>query len=219
MDEVREAIRQIGAKYQPPIHDMDELVRQRSRRRVRNKLFISGLAFLIAGSGAAVALRAFPVGIGGDKPDVRTASSSCEVDPVLGYRLQVEPLHGPVGSLVTVTGPLPLYGEEGVYVGPPDWVEAWWNLNPDWSESPYFTDGRAAVPLVETVPVNWLGKVDTSGSTCLSLQFQVPDVPPGVYPIVVNYGDDAGFAAYPMAEFVVNPLPGPCDPECPSGDG
>jgi hypothetical protein len=142
-------------------------------------------------------------------PEPGIASGNCEVDPTEGYRPQLNVEEGEAGTWVTASGPLPLYGQEQEYVGPPDWIELWWNLDAQHYDSPYVVDGRLPVPKVAGLPVAWLAKVDTSTSICFQVDFRVPDVPEGAYEVVAILGEGECLAALGAMQFVVTSTEAP----------
>ncbi|HEX2295717.1 MAG TPA: hypothetical protein VHN37_10455 [Actinomycetota bacterium] len=121
------------------------------------------------------------------------------------YAPAVTPAEGPAGSEATVSGPLPLYGKSGRYRGPAGKkVELWWNLVPSryttavsfGSSSPEpqaARDGRALM----------VGRTRLRGECRFAIDFDVPAVAPGAYPLVaIGYGE-RGAAKLPPMRFRV----------------
>jgi hypothetical protein len=60
MNEVREAIERVGARFSPSGDGFDDLSRLRKRARVRRRLMAAALALTVAAGGLILAVRAFP---------------------------------------------------------------------------------------------------------------------------------------------------------------
>jgi hypothetical protein len=124
-----------------------------------------------------------------------------------GYVPEVMPASGVAGTETTVTGEFP-HGEPGPGGYPvesgAEWVEVWWNLDPSepggWSSAlPGGEDPIAAEP----GPVFKLGRVDVTDSCTYELSFEIPDMEPGVYPIVVLYMNQESAASFQPAHLEV----------------
>ena len=119
--------------------------------------------------------------------------------PVEGqYHASLTPSSGPAGSSVQVSGPRPLYNydESPPFDSSPLTFEVWWNVTPDqWERLLPSWTGPSPSP---TGPGNvvLVGEVTTEPVCEFQLQFTVPDVPPGSYPIVVMEIWDGGGALY-----------------------
>jgi hypothetical protein len=111
------------------------------------------------------------------------------------YETTLSRSSGPQGSVVTVSGHLPVIGEDGSYGGQTaKRVEAYWNLD--------FVKWFSALtgspsPSIAGSPVRLLGRQGVAGSCRYELRVRIPAVEPGKYPIEVLYGtgkSDASFA-------------------------
>ena len=118
------------------------------------------------------------------------------------YRPSAAPSFGEPGSTVTVSGPLPQRGKDGLPGDPITRVTAWWNLDPErwWTAVERPPAPRPADPGI----VRLLEEADVSGECDFELRFTVPDVEPGTYQVVVIYESSApsgpGHAAFePMS--------------------
>jgi hypothetical protein len=120
-----------------------------------------------------------------------------------GYVPEITPTSRVAGSQATVSGEFP-HGEPGPAGYPveadTEWVEVWWNLDPSepggWSSAlPGGEDPIAA----NSGPVFKLGRVDVTGSCTYELSFEIPDVEPAVYPVVVLQMDPESAAAFQPA--------------------
>jgi hypothetical protein len=120
-----------------------------------------------------------------------------------GYVPEVTSTSGVAGGQATVSGEFP-HGEPGPGGYPVEadreWVEVWWNLDPSepggWSSAvPGGEDPVAA----NAGPVFKLGRVDVTGSCTYELSFEIPDVKPAVYPVVVLQVDPESAAAFQPA--------------------
>jgi Tol biopolymer transport system component len=108
----------------------------------------------------------------------------CPVPARGGYGASLSPSSSAPGDTVTVEGPMPFRHEDGSYdTSGETKMVAWWNASPnDWEHlSPIAT---VAPSPVGTGPVLRLGEGGT-GACSFAIQFNVPDVPPGAYPVVV----------------------------------
>lgn len=102
---------------------------------------------------------------------------------------------GPRGSVVTLSGHLPVTGEDGSYGGQTaQRVEVYWNL--DFGKWFSALTGSPS-PSIAGSPVRLLGRQGVAGSCRYEVRARVPAVRPGKYPIEVLYGtgkSDASFA-------------------------
>jgi WD40 repeat protein len=96
------------------------------------------------------------------------------------YDVTLSRTQGSPGTLVTVSGPT-LRGEDGRWA-PMDGLEVWWN------------DPQLAGPEVEQDATHLKVATQDPGDVCrFEVAFDVPDVPPGSYPVVVRFYNDEGY--------------------------
>jgi hypothetical protein len=89
-----------------------------------------------------------------------------------------------VGSALAVSGQVPSYGPDGTFVPPHGQIQVWWNLDPDAWES---VAGRPSPYPSPSLPgsVLLLSARDMAGACTYDIEVSVPDVSPGVYPVVI----------------------------------
>lgn len=109
----------------------------------------------------------------------------CPFSPSRWSFLNVD--HGATGDTVTAFGPT-LRGEDGFYF-PATAIELWWNERVD------HTDEETVRPVDGVVPflVASQEEGEVRGTCEYELKFQVPDVPPGLYPIAVRVYHEGGY--------------------------
>jgi hypothetical protein len=101
----------------------------------------------------------------------------------VGYAVNVQPTTGAPGSEVVVTGNTPLFAPSGKYLGPSGKIGFWFNLPWNAWENIYST-----LPPPSTnagMPVLHLGEALVQGRCSYRVTFTVPDMPPGIYPLVL----------------------------------
>jgi hypothetical protein len=102
-----------------------------------------------------------------------------------GYGAELSIETGMPGYTATISGPTPFQREDGSY-SPTDEAAmvAWWNAAPDdWALLASFST-TPPPPAVGDSPLLHLGE-DRLGACSFVIRFTVPDVAPGLYPIVV----------------------------------
>jgi hypothetical protein len=113
----------------------------------------------------------------------------CPMPATGGFGATPSANEGAPGETVTIDGPMPFQHEDGSYDHAGDnFMSAWWNASPDdWEHLSSFS---TATPSPATSgPLLRLGE-SGRGACSFSITFTVPDVPPGVYPIVVMQESD-----------------------------
>ncbi|MGI8519842.1 MAG: hypothetical protein ACR2MC_04445 [Actinomycetota bacterium] len=126
-----------------------------------------------------------------------------------GYRIELSESSGARGSTIEVTGPTPIYTEDGSYRAPDGEIHLWWNADPEAWES-LLPGGDEPVP-DKPGEVLLVGTGQLAGTCTFRTSFTVPDVPPGDYTIVsvnlVNPEHRENFGAalfgWPAATFEV----------------
>lgn len=95
------------------------------------------------------------------------------------------PTQGGPGDQVELTGPMPFQHEDGSYDTSGDTIiVAWWNADPkDWVDLVSFSTGPLPSPAGQG-PLLRLGEGGRDACS-FTIPFEVPDVPPGEYPIVL----------------------------------
>jgi hypothetical protein len=117
------------------------------------------------------------------------------------YTTAISPSSGPPGSVVVVSGSLPVVEEDGTYGGQTaTHVDAYWNLDfrkwwTAWTSSP--------LPSIAGSPVRHLGKQNVAKLCRYRLRITIPSVAPGRYPIEVLSGNAQGTASFAPAPFQV----------------
>jgi hypothetical protein len=159
------------------------------------------------------------IGVGGAAASVLVASSAGRISPATAtaqqaqseldcttpssadLALQLSTTRGQTGDVVTVQAALPTLGEGGVEASPTTKVDVWWNLAEDTWWTAFTGDPVAASDGSATE----LASADVSTGDCaFAVDFVVPAVPVGVYPIMVLYEDEEGGAsAYAPIDFEV----------------
>jgi Tol biopolymer transport system component len=125
-----------------------------------------------------------------------------------------------VGSSVTISGPVPIYGENGSFTpyDPGDTVQFWWNLDPNQWDSAITTGGPS--PAVPGASVQSLGEKSIVNTCSYELTFTVPDVPVGTYPIIGLYMGGDGVASLTPVSIHVGPTsPGVLSTQTKIADG
>ncbi len=110
--------------------------------------------------------------------------SRCPRRPAGGYGITFTGTSGTAGSILTATGPIPHYRENGSYARAGGGIQIWWNVSPkDWA---YLTPGSTVQPSpAASGEVRLLASL-SSGSACrFTVAFRVPEAIPGSYPILV----------------------------------
>lgn len=106
-----------------------------------------------------------------------------------GYRIELSESSGPPGSTVEVSGPTPIYAEDGSYRPPDGEIQLWLNADPEAWHS-VLPGGDEPVP-DKPGEVRLLGTAQLAGTCAFSTTFTVPDFPAGSYLIVpVNFGGE-----------------------------
>jgi hypothetical protein len=108
---------------------------------------------------------------------------------------------GPPGSVVTVSGHLPVLGEDGSYSGQTaKRVEAYWNLDFDkW----YSALTGSPSPSIAGSPVRLLGRQGVAGSCRYAMLVRIPAVRSGRYPIEVLLGTGKSQSSFAPVTFRV----------------
>jgi hypothetical protein len=106
-----------------------------------------------------------------------------------GFGATPSATEGAPGDTVTITGPMPFQHEDGSYLRTGgNFMSAWWNASPDDWE--YLSSFSTIEPSPANAgPLLSLGE-GGRGACSFSIAFTVPDVPSGVYPIVVLQESD-----------------------------
>lgn len=119
---------------------------------------------------------------------METSSASppdCLPPPNGSYAPLMEPSAGTSGTLVTISGSIPMFGLTGEYI-PTKKVRFWWNLDPEQWPTALTSAPRAAIP----GPVAFLGEADVTNDCDYTLQFSVPHGPAGTYPVIGLHSDE-----------------------------
>ncbi len=170
---------------------LESILRRGETRQRRKRVFTALVAIFIAFGGigfGVVALEGMGEGDSTSAAPVsslssaRTNATPPDCPPVeQGQDWSMDSASGVPGSLVTVSGPVPLFGEDGKYA-PSDKIEVWWNLAPEESYS-VLPNEKGPIP-ERNGPATLLGTVDATQSCTFATTFEVPDVSPGSYRVV-----------------------------------
>jgi hypothetical protein len=108
---------------------------------------------------------------------------------------EADPTQGAPGDHVELTGPMPFQHEDGSYDTSGDTtIVAWWNADPeDWVQLVSFSTGPLPSPAGQG-PLLRLGKGGRDACS-FTIPFEVPDVPPGDYSIVLLQEGGSGAEA------------------------
>lgn len=189
MSEIREGLENIGRRFTAPAHSAEEIVtraRGMRRRRLLGTTLVVILASVPLGAGAWALLASPP-----DCPPVAEG----------GYQLTMAPSAGGPGTEVTLSGPVPLFGEDGTYDGTDDQIDFWWNVDPDqWDTAMPGSDPAGAGDGSTT----FLGSEPLGDSCRFEFVFEVPDYEPGDYPVIGLILGGGGGTLYDAVEFHVN---------------
>jgi len=206
MNEVREAIERVGARFDPPGDGFDDLSRLRKRARLRRRLTAGALAVSLATVGSLLVVRAFPAST--QKPDSKitilatwtpasaaTPAAAVSNEPICPTPSGDDPppvvlssTSGPARSSIEVSGRF--WNEEL-------WMQLWWNAGevadhidpPPWPPTgPDLTFAPAGPgPVVNLASI--AGPAET-GDCSFKTRFTVPDVEPGTYQVQWVYGGE-----------------------------
>jgi hypothetical protein len=197
MKDLRQTLEDLGDRFEPPSNGFtDYLRRGEKRRKHRRHLLVFTLSTLAVAAGAITAIEAFNgttqkalAGIPSFKAAATVATTDTQHPCPALYRTDnnddstnpyipvLSASSGPAGSIVTISGPLPVLDEAGTYVGPgdPD-IVVYWNLDVNhWTST---------TPSVSGSPVQQLGTQQVTGGACnFQIKVTIPSVAPGTYPI------------------------------------
>jgi hypothetical protein len=204
MNEVREAIERIGARFDPPRGGFEDLSRRRNRFRARRRIAAGALAATVTVAASLLLVRAFIAST--DRPSnalevaatwpaaavatpVPTAKGDCPTPtgdsppPVV-----LSSTAGPAGSSVDVTGTF----ETGFL-----WLQVWWNADgdriPDKVTPPPWPPTGPDIPF-QAARAGLVAKVASvagraeAGDCSFQTTFTVPDVHPGTYEVLWVFG-------------------------------
>ena len=120
-------------------------------------------------------------------PDASCLTSAQDRQPG-AYDTSFSAASGPPGATVVVTGmlPFPPRGEGGQYA-PTDRLEVWWN-DDTLPNSSYYD---AVAP---NGPPQRLASLDVSSTCAYRIEFTVPDIPPGTYPVTLRAYGGGGYS-------------------------
>jgi hypothetical protein len=207
MNDVRETIERVGARFDPPDDGLDDLSRRRKRARVRRRLTTGTLALIVATGGSLLAVRAFPAGTPKTPSKTMvlatwaaspgaTPSADASSGPTCPTPTGDDPpavvlssTSGAAGSSIEVTG---MFGSEEL------WMQLWWNAGglighvapPPWpATGPDLRFAPAGPgPVLDLASI--AGPAAT-GECSFQTQFTVPDVEPGTYRVRWVFGAEA----------------------------
>ena len=109
------------------------------------------------------------------------------------------PRAGGTGTEVTLSGPVPLLGEDGNYDGTDDQIDFWWNVDPDrWDTA---MPGGDPPETAAAGTSSFLGSEELGDSCRFEFVFEVPDTEPGDYSVIGLTIGGGGGALYDAAQF------------------
>jgi hypothetical protein len=152
-----------------------------TRRRSRRELLVG-----VAGAGATTLL-ATRAGV------AAAASSPCPVPTAAELLVQLSSTSVRVGDAVLAKAALPTMDEDGTAAPPVSDVSVWWNLE---STAWWTALTGSPSPAVEGEAVSEVARASVATGSCsFAVEFVVPNVPAGIYPVVVLFADATGDAA------------------------
>jgi hypothetical protein len=204
MNDVRDAIERVGARFDPPDDGFEDLSRRLDRARKRRRIGAGALALAVATGGALLAFRSIPASAPGPNSRIRVlatwpatsnaipkvvASSATGCPTPNGDSpppVSLSATSGAAGSSVDVSGTFP---------NAELWLQLWWNAGeppatvapPPWPPTGPDIRFQPAGP----GPVSELASVAgpaTTGDCSFHTRFTVPDVEPGTYRIQWVFG-------------------------------
>lgn len=130
-------------------------------------------------------------------------AEQCPARPEGGFDPVWSSTSAPAGSIVTITGNVPHYHEDGSY-GPGEFLQSWWNVDPSDNGWAYLTPGATREPLAASPgPILLLGEANPRWACTYEIQVRVPDVAPGTYSIVGLESGYGGATSFPPITFEV----------------
>ena len=218
MNELREAIERVGARFDPPGHGFDDLSRRRGRARTRRRIITGALALSVTAGSSLLIVRAFPASSPRTHPKIKViatwaAGSAAKPTAATAGAVQcptpsgdsapqvvLSTTSGAAGSSVKVSG---MFGSEQL------WMQLLWNAEeisggvapPPWPPTgpdlPF--DPAGPGPVVKLAAI---AGPATTGECAFQAQFTVPDVEPGTYPLRWFFGALAHATEVPHPEGV-----------------
>lgn len=193
MTRIRKSIEAIGRRHRLPASVYEEVVNgSGGRRNKRGQGQAVAVGLLIAVGAAALTIVAFGGSLGSSDdsagPVARSTETSttppeCPPPPDKPFEATLSTSSGKAGSMVTVSGPMPLFQESGEY-DPSTEIQAWWNVDPETYE--YLTPGSTVAPS-PSGPGDIVLLGTTSPDACtFQLDLQIPDdAMTGTYSLVL----------------------------------
>lgn len=210
MDDITEALESLARRNALPTPKLDEVKGSRHRDgdvgprwRTRRSISLT-LSMVIAlgtfGLGVAAANVSDSIGVTHRRGEAVPMSTSANCD-VLRSELVISTQSGSPGSIVGISGPLyHLDADNEVLVPGNEAVQAWWNLDPtDYSKvAPTAVEAANGADVFSAAGAEMLGDFSVNGGCSFDLEFAVPDVPAGEYPvsIVRVAGSDGSTTVY-----------------------
>jgi hypothetical protein len=196
MNDVREAIERVGARFDPRGDGVEDLHRRRGRARMRRRSAAGALAVAVAAGGALLAVRAFPASAPQVHPRPVVVATWAAGSPVKANPpargvycptptgdspppVVLSTTTGTAGSSVRLSGS---FGSEEL------WMQLLWNAGkisgriapPPWPpigpDLPF--DPAGPGPVVKLAAI---AGPPRTGECSFQTTFTVPDVPPGTY--------------------------------------
>ena len=112
------------------------------------------------------------------------------------YGPTMTPSAGPAGSTVTITGRVPMYGEDGAFQEPTGTLQVWWNvLDQGDSWLALLPGGDSPSPALPGY-VSLVAEIQIPDACTYEATFTVPDVGPGSYPLTLLSSDATSATSY-----------------------
>ncbi len=112
------------------------------------------------------------------------------------YGPTMTPSAGPAGSTVTITGRVPLYGEDGAFREPTGTLQVWWNvLDQGDAWLALLPGGDSPSPALPGY-VSLVAEIPIPDACTYEVKFTVPDVGPGSYPLTLLSSDATSATSY-----------------------
>ena len=202
MNDVREAIERVGARFDPGEGGLEDLPRRRTRARRRRRVLAGALALAVMAGGSLLLVRAFPATSTAPHPKVQVIATWGAVSvatPAVATPVEcptpsgdspppvvLSDASGVAGSSIQLTGS---FWNDGL------WMQLWWNAAeigdsippPPWPPTgPDLSfDPAGPGPVVKLATI---ASPASTGECSFKAQFTVPDVQPGTYQLRWFFG-------------------------------
>lgn len=215
MDEIDESLRKLSRRYEKPPPSLDVISarvrREPSTRRPAKKasasVLVMALTFGAFGLGVAAAHSdRFPFTQKTHDAVPLATSAACATARA---STTVSASSGPVGTTVTVSGPVYYLNEDGdLWVPQGKAIQVWWGLDPvNWADAtpPALAAAQGQTPVDTASGGHLVGQYGLNGACSFAAGFAVPDVKAGTYPVsVLVVAPTGGVTLYGSFQFAVS---------------